>query len=282
MQTQHIKGLYAPSQVKSQLKGMTMHVSLKKDLFGFCQEHELKKINVLLVDDNLTGSSRMDWMIEQISRLDFITLKTLAYTRHPSFITPSLSYIIRDYPKGTSFFVMPYHKVNNKVTLKNVDVSEMVTFSLRYKDKINLEILKNDIECLRDFTKAGLVDRGEYKHITIKRGESAMNFAIGVNEIIFMYLPQKWYPPKKCLKGEHPIFKTSLCKYCGVTLDANYCTLCSYLHCNFDIIQLLVQWEDGDRVMGVYGRNPSTPKDLIHVAEEWLKDNFGSKIVINA
>jgi hypoxanthine phosphoribosyltransferase len=105
---------------------------LKRDLENFSIKHnDGKPINVLIMDDNLTGATRVKFLQNILNKMVPLVQKhnTLAYIRHKAFLEDEIP-TIRSFPRGKDIFVMPWHKPHEKKYLKlkhnDIDLTKLV------------------------------------------------------------------------------------------------------------------------------------------------------------
>lgn len=212
---------------------------LEKDLKEFARTHKINRpLNVLVMDDNLTGATRVTFLEDELHKMKGCVglIKTLAYVRHPAFLPMKT---ITKFPEGKDFFIMPWHKPHPK---KDLDLpnEEIDLVKIRFYIKVN------ETFNLTDF----IVNLNNYYG---SRGNSLINgasiFFLRENKIKndsfveLNFFPNKFYPPKQCLNnskvfGSEPSF-LSLCSLC--TLDTcrtmGVCLVCSILNCNKQLLE---------------------------------------------
>lgn len=217
---------------------------LEKDLKEFARIHEIKKLNILVMDDNLTGGTRVSFLEDELNKMkNCVNLtKTLAYVRHPAFLPMRT---ITKFPEGKDFFIMPWHKLHHK---KDLDLpnEEIDLVKIRFSIKVN------ETFNLTDF----IVNLNNYY-------ASRANFLINGASIFYLreskiqndnfvelnLIPNKFYPPKQCLKSENaelngkvfgsePSF-LSLCSLCtsDTCRTMGVCLVCSILNCNKRLLE---------------------------------------------
>lgn len=209
---------------------------LENELKIFAKNHNNNKpINVLIMDDNLTGATRVRFLEYELSKMNCVeSFKTLAYVRHSSFLPMST---IKEFPKDKDYFVMPWHIPHSK---KELDLQSEEIYGYNMK----ISILVNNgfsLEAFIDTIKNGYIIRKK----TIVNGTSNFHFReIKKNTGDFVELKtqiNRYYPPKPCLKSndsdnngkkiEEFSEYLPLCSLCiAKTMVA--CLTCSYLNCN--------------------------------------------------
>lgn len=232
-----------------------------------------RKINLLLVDDNLTGSTRLKYFVEKISSTSFVNVKTLAYTRHPEFFVPHLDYVIREFPKNKDYFVMPWHEKPSHPRTPQIEESVIpIWFEFGITPDFDLKEFFSKIVDLE------FAERIEMRESTIdfKRGESQFYIEKKDNKLKLISPKRKYYPPKNCLDEKIPAFgNLSLCKLGGEMNQSNICRICSFLNCNRDLLNSLFVSEGfGDRIVFNPGSsNLGRNKELREIIARWIKEN---------
>jgi hypothetical protein len=81
---------------------------LGRELGAFRRRHKLERVSVLLVDDNLTGSTRMKFFKDSLAGIGFVDVDLLAYARNPSIEVPRIDYFVRaDATRAAEYLIMP-------------------------------------------------------------------------------------------------------------------------------------------------------------------------------
>jgi len=87
--------------------------NLKQDLEDFAKDcNNGKPINVLIMDDNLTGATRVKFLedfVDDMKPFPVANRKTLAYVRHKAFLKEEIPTIL-GFPEDAEIFVMPWHE----------------------------------------------------------------------------------------------------------------------------------------------------------------------------
>jgi hypoxanthine phosphoribosyltransferase len=234
-----------------------IHEYLKKDLEKFYSEHfkekKQQKLNILVIDDNLTGSTRIFAAKHFLEQLNFVGIvKTLAYTRVKDFKVPKLDYQIRDYPENALFFIMPWHYVHiehQHPILQNKDTATTLFFKFLAQDNIKFGEIVEEIEQTIPYNQVNKHDDEDFE---IK---DCVNFRIGTSDLALYYNSLeniieihyyviKIYPPKACLTN-NSMFETPLCKDSSKEKITNdLCTLCTILNCNKQFFKILLNKGD--------------------------------------
>jgi hypothetical protein len=250
---------------------------LIRDIRQFKEKfHKTEKIlNVIIVDDNLTGATRLFAYKNALEeKLPFAKVKTLAYTRLGVFEYPKLDYQIREYPPDTAYFIMPYHKDHGTFELP---VLRMRPICLVLKDTSNFQSLYMDLRKLKG--KFGVVKRQKGKSIMLQRGASVINLAKEGNQVVLNFFYDKYYPPKRCLRRKDE-FKNlgtfeefSLWSLCGLGAQKadTICFYCSSLNCNYDILKTVLLRLNGQANFEVHQIPESAKDSILSIAvRNWL------------
>lgn len=263
--------------------------NLENDLEEFAMVYNNKEpISILVVDDNLTGATRVTNLGNILKESGWVrAYKLLAYNRHPEF-TKSDIQTIRDFPEDAEFFVMPWHTKHHKADLnvqKNDTDATKLKFCISVSGEFVLaelyEVLKNENYNVRRLKSDAII-------FSVKNGSSQFDiFKKNTDDYIELsYTSSMFYPPKQCLNengnnGEKA-FKKSLCTL-GATPTKISCLLCSYLNCNIPLIKKILTFEKDPKHMYV---EEIAPKEEINTtlkpaAEEWFESLMPIKIVQN-
>lgn len=194
-------------------------------------------LNILIMDDNLTGATRIRFLKDELNKLNCVNfVKTLAYVRHDSFLSISTIPTIRKFPQGFKVFVMPWHKPHNKreldVESEKINGYEMSVL-FRVEDKFNLQHFEKTIRKLYAVEQHFIINGASNFYIRSRKVQNA-DF---VELRIFIHM---FYPPKQCLKSEfsdatyEEIDISEFFPICssGITKSMNSCLTCSHLNCN--------------------------------------------------
>ena len=167
------------------------------DLKKFSKERK-NPISVLIMDDNLTGATRVRFLEDELSKMSSSCVKSfkkLAYVRHNSFLPIST---IREFPEDYKVFVMPWHIPHSKKEL-DVQIEEINGYKMSIFFKVdNLFNLRHFKEEMQKFYPI--------KEILIVNGAS--NFCVKTKKIhddnFVELIPHinMFYPPKQCLKSD--------------------------------------------------------------------------------
>ncbi len=193
-------------------------------------------LNVLIMDDNLTGATRVHFLEDELMKMSSScvkSFKTLAYVHHNSFLPIST---IREFPVGYKVFVMPWHIPHSKKEL-DVQSEEINGYKMSIFFKVdnlfNLGHFKDEMEKFYPIKKNLIVN-------------GASNFCVKItkmhdgNFVELITTNNMFYPPKQCLKSEksensYEEFDLSeflpICSL-GVSKTMNVCLTCSHLNCN--------------------------------------------------
>lgn len=216
---------------------------LREELREFREKNRLDRLSVLMVDDNLTGSTRMRYFVVNLNDLDFLDIDLLAYSRGVDFTIPPLDYIIRSEPIAPEkYLIMPWHKENPATQIPTR--YSHASFRLNYT--IHPGVTIEDLERLI-IDNLPLDDRPSEISVrkdtlTFKRGETIVHIRLNKEKISLKFQGHLFYPPKDCLNKNPPAFgERSLCKLGGLELSGQICRYCSALFCSRDILHVLEQ-----------------------------------------
>lgn len=207
---------------------------LKEDLISFKGTKDSLKI--LLVDDNLTGSSRLYAIKKKIEEeIEGSVVKTLTYVRHHVFTRPKIDYVVREYPEGADYFVMPWHIVHHARILMPLD--EIITVSLMVETTPQYNFSKTKSKIIKYLkTKNPFLQFVDEENILgLIMGENRLWMKKMNNHVLIKQAHFKYYAPKKCLEGGIREEGEPLCKIEG-RRDAKHCFVCSFLNCCGDVI----------------------------------------------
>jgi len=239
-----------------------------------------KKLRLLLVDDNLTGATRMFAYKEFLSkRLNFLDVRTLAYTRLECFRHPSLDFIIAGYTPADKYFVMPWHTKHGLLDLPSADVP-MINLVLR--GQLEFDKLYHALEAVTgNFGMIGIETNG---NIRICRGASVIYIGKKENSVTMRFLLSKYYPPKACLeskliKNVNTFGEYSLCNLGAVKAD-RICFTCSSLNCNRDILRMVFGESLGSHIEVEQARENAKKSILLTATERWLEKFLKSPITV--
>ena len=278
-----------------------IHKHLKNDLIRFhskyCNHDE--KLNVLLVDDNLTGSTRLFEAKSFLESFKLCNVKTLAYTRVKNIKRPKLDYQIFKYPNDILFFTMPWHDIHVMPShpIFNNDFEDIgieITFEFTKQKEIEFEMIIDEIENL--FQNCKIVKHAEENElditdcVTIRRGNidlSLYNNEMS-NRLEMRFIISKNYPPKYCLESEafdingkiildlnrEVVFEGGLCKNISSEITwKNLCIYCATLNCNKDLFNCLVNKCDFSSVRVKNDSNDSASKNIVGSINKWICSN---------
>ncbi|MFZ3167650.1 MAG: hypothetical protein WA130_08545 [Candidatus Methanoperedens sp.] len=252
---------------------------LKDDLENFYKIKPNKELlNLLVVDDNLSGATRMKYLVRFLKTLLFVkSIKMLAYVRHPEFIDPPIP-TIREFPSNKTYFSMPWHKTHEKRDLV-FDVDEDTTkvrIHLKFSKDIDFDKLFQD---LSDdyYIKKTYLFKGA-KIYRIENGASELRIEKR-NEFLYLdYILHMFYPPKECLKvlGESnnnckAFGDKSICAL-GTKKTKATCSVCSILNCNSSFIIKIINFDNNQPIVSfnnVDSRN--TNETLIPAIKNWFE-----------
>lgn len=245
-------------------------ITLQKDLEEFSKsKNGSEPISVLIMDDNLTGATRVNFLEEVLGKMSCIKLcKKLAYVRHPAFLPiPTMT----TYPEGKKYFTMPWHMPHEKKNL-NVQSNKPDLVKLKFHAKVSNEFnLQKLLDKLNDEygIKKNLVINGASVFILNKKKIKDDNF-LEINLMINYF-----YPPKSCLNSNHSnngaFDKLSLCSL-GANKSMGCCVVCSCMYCNLRLIQRLVSLEKIQTISVKTGfRKKEIDMNLKLAIKEWFK-----------
>lgn len=278
---------------------------LKNDLINFHSKYCNKddKLNVLLVDDNLTGSTRL---FEAKSFLESLLLegdklcnvKTLAYTRVKNIKRPKLDYQILKYPNNILFFTMPWHDIHvmpsHPIFNNNEEIGIEITFEFTKQKEIEFEMIIDEIENL--YQDCRIVKHAEEDELgitdcaTIRIGN--IDLSLYNNEkskrLEMRFIISKNYPPKYCLESDafdingkiifdsnsEVIFEEGLCKNISSEITwKNLCIYCATLNCGKDLFDCLANKSDFSSVRVKNDLNDSNSKNIVDGINKWICSN---------
>jgi len=225
--------------------------NLREDLENFSENKLNEPLSILIVDDNLTGATRMKYLNKFLKSLLCVkSNKMLAYARHPEFTNPHIPTII-EFPKDYMYFSMPWHKAHKKrdLILNEVD-NDTTKLRMRFKfskdldmDKLLVEELSEDYDVKKSYTF------NDAKTYRIENGASEFRVEKQKELIYIDYIMHMFYPPKQCLKASeelndnHKAFgDKSICSL-GARKTKASCSVCSILNCNIKFIDKLVNFD---------------------------------------
>ena len=265
-----------------------MDECLNDDLEQFAKLYNNSEpISVLVVDDNLTGATRVANLGDKLKENGWVkSYKLLAYNRHPEF-TKSNIQTIREFPEDSDYFIMPWHIEHPKkdLVLQNNDTDKTkLNFYMNVSNEFMLddlyEVLKKDYNVIRR--------KSESTIFSIKNGASIFNIKKnGEDDFIELsYTSVMFYPPKQCLKqtkdenNNHRAFDKSLC-LSGANMTKFSCLLCSYLNCNIPLIKKILTFEKNPKNLYVreIAPNGNINKTLKPAAEDWFASLMPMDIV---
>ncbi|HRW82424.1 MAG TPA: hypothetical protein P5049_03100 [Methanothrix sp.] len=218
--------------------------NLEDELRSFSEEYnEGKPLKVLIMDDNLTGATRVKFLENELDKLEnkglVIGYRTLAYVRHKAFLENEIPTII-SFPKDKDNFVMPWHVPHppRELNLKDSH-TELERLIFRFKLNCDYEMFIEKVKEKYGFDE-GFIFNGASNfyiihHIPQETSERVIDF------VELSHFPNKLYPPKMCLNSngsdEHNSSNfLKLCSYLNdMTIDV--CTTCSCLNCNKYLIK---------------------------------------------
>jgi len=263
---------------------------LANDLEQFAkQNNNSEPINVLAVDDNLTGATRVTNLGNKLKENGWVrSYKLLAYNRHPDF-TKSDIQTIREFPEGADYFIMPWHIEHPKKDLvvgNNDTNATKLKFNINVSDEFRLddlyELLKNEGYSVRR-------SRSDATIFSIKNGATLFNIKKNDSDdfIELSYTSVMFYPPKQCLKqignGSESLrafYKKSLCES-GATVTKVTCLLCTNLNCNIPLIKKILTFDKNPTNIYVeeIAPNGKVNKTLKPAAEDWFASLMPMNIV---
>ena len=216
--------------------------SLMSELRDFRTSYSLDVVRALLVDDNLTGSTRMRLFMERLTQLGFIDLDLLAYTRNPVFLLPKIDFYIRDEPIATNqYLVMPWHEVHPPRGMSTLTGS--IGFIIKLSNPLGTTAEQLRDELLQLLPRSKQPNRLEVRRNTLffKRGETYLEMRVESDTTLIKVVAYMFYPPKDCLGGEIGFDDISICRLGSPMLSAEACRLCSALNCLRDVFDILLR-----------------------------------------
>ncbi|ODS35715.1 MAG: hypothetical protein A7315_05220 [Candidatus Altiarchaeales archaeon WOR_SM1_79] len=246
---------------------------------------KIDKVNVLLVDDNLTGSTRLLTFAKEMRKWDFLDVKTLCYVRHKAFEIPKFDYEISKFPQNYDYFVMPWH-VEEKPKDLNID-RPVQRFA--FKCKLNSTFDINKFQRRLRMLIPSYQHEFTYSNTNIyifNRGETYVEMQLNEDEISFRYIYNKFYPPKRCLIQREPGFKKLIgmdkaLSFCeddsNLILHTNTCLVCAFLNCNRDFLEsIIIENEPVNKLIisPIYEQTPDNQEQLIELINKWFGKSF--------
>lgn len=262
----------------SEAKDIT--ITLQKDLEEFAKrKNNSEPISVLIIDDNLTGATRVNFLEETLCKMSCVKLcKKLAYVRHPAFLSIPT---IRTYPEGKNYFTMPWHEPHEKKDL-NLQSNEpdliKLKFHVKVSNEFNLQRLLNGLN--NDYgIKRNIVINGASTFLLNKQVINKDN----ILELNFM--PNYFYPPKDCLNSKdsngEAFGKQSLCSL-GANKTMGVCLACSCLNCNLRLIKRILNLEKIQTISLITEfKKKEINKDLSLAIREWFKISIPTVELLN-
>jgi len=261
---------------------------LNDDLEHFAKLYNNSEpISVLVVDDNLTGATRVTNLGDKLKENGWVkSYKLLAYNRHPEF-TKSDIQTIRDFPKDSDYFIMPWHIEHPKkdLVLQNNDIDNTkLNFNINVSNEFILDELYEELKKYYNVRRM----KSDAIIFSIKNGASQFNIKKNDTDdfIELSYTSVMFYPPKQCLKqsedenNNHKAFDKSLCLF-GANMTKFSCLLCSYLNCNIPLIKRILTFEKNPKNIYVeeIAQNGNINKTLKPAAEKWFASLMPMNIV---
>lgn len=245
---------------------------LLKDIKRFKAGRE--KLKILLVDDNLTGATRLFAYRDFIRRkVKSVEIKTLAYSRLESFSHPQLDYLVDAPHPANKYVIMPYHKDHGIFKLPSLEISPIV---LVLSNPSNFELLNGKLR--RVIGPFSRMKRSKGRFITMGRGASIIDVAMGNKQLKLTFLYGKYYPPKRCLETAgtrnigtfEELSLWSLCNL-GARKADTVCFYCSSLNCNYDVLKTVLLNSDPSSNFDVH-QTPSASEEtiLVRAVKSWL------------
>ena len=266
---------------------------LENDLENFAKRNNNSEpISVLVVDDNLTGATRVKNLGKKLKENGWVrSYKLLAYNRHPDF-TKSDIQTIRDFPENADYFIMPWHIDHKKKDLV-VQSNDTDATKLKFNINVSSEFRLNDLyEALK--IEGYNVRRRKSDAIIFSIQIGATQFNIikkdADNFIELSYTSVMFYPPKQCLKkigngnNCHRAFdKKSICESDAGAVTKASCLLCSNLNCNVPLIKKILTFDENPKNIYVEEIAPNgiINEKLKPAAEEWFASLMPMNIVQN-
>lgn len=264
--------------------------NLENDLQEFTKRYNNSEpISVLVVDDNLTGATRISSIENKLKEMGCVKLyKKLAYVRNPAATFSNIR-TIREFPNDFDYFIMPWHIDHGKKDLAlqkdDGDVTKL-KFYINVSNEFKLEELQEELK--KDYN----VRRNPGANtIHIKNGASI--FSIKKTDtgkfIELSYTSDKFYPPKQCLKpidnsngGNGAFENLSICSL-GANKTKVACLICSYLNCNTPLIKKILTLIKIQPILCIeeFAPEGKINKTLKSATEEWFKSLMPMKIAQN-
>jgi len=238
-------------------------------------------INVLIMDDNLTGATRVSFLEDILedmkSRGIVANHDTLAYVRHRNFLESEIP-TIRAFPKDPKIemFSMPWHKPSHEK--KDLHFQDENIDLIKFKFKIDTN------KTLDEFKKS----IASIKHFRIRREKFLVN---GSSEFLLEYDPRgviglnfltnKYYPPKRCLESgklqmadvdADPLY-LPICSFYRGKLTIGCCLMCSVLNCNEELFRESIESANSEAIFIelIFGHINDELQDAI---KAWMLKRF--------
>jgi hypothetical protein len=257
---------------------------LEKDLGDFSIKYKNgDRLNVLIMDDNLTGATRVKYLEDKLKMMPVVGgLGTLAYVRHKAFQESEIK-TIQKFPSSAEIFVMPWHKPHSRRDLEflneELDLARLRHFNLKVLIKLN-----NRFSSWKDFENSinwdnyfRLLDI-EGRKLLIS-GASMFNMMLqdDSEQIIMKFEKHLLYPPKKCLKPLNSDLddngKMKFYNLCSDEIKRTKatCLMCSILNCNKELFaRVLGQKERQGKIKLSLDSYDDRDNMLKDVANNWI------------
>jgi len=257
---------------------------LEKDLGNFSMKYKNgDRLNVLIMDDNLTGATRVKYLEDKMKGMHVVgDTRTLAYVRHKAFQEDEIP-TIRGFPTEAEIFVMPWHMPHPRRDLdfpnEELDLAKLRHLNLKFYIELNKQFCNWE-----DFEKSINWD-SYFRLLDIEGRKLLINGASMFNikyqndseQVIMKFEKHLLYPPKRCLKplssdlddnGKRNFRK--LCSNDSKRTKAT-CLMCSILNCNKELFaRVLGRKERADKIKFALDTYDDTDKKLEEEANNWI------------
>jgi len=233
---------YVMDHPTSQQEVIDIKDFLRQDIKQYAKDHNNNKpINILIMDDNLTGATRVSFLQDELSKMkDCVkSFKTLAYVRHPAFLSMPT---IRDFPEGKDIFVMPWHEPHDKKDLIHEEIGEYkLKIFVKDDNGINFEDFKKEFNYFYGLKGNFLINGASSFYLTKTEKDADDFFELN-------FVQNKFYPPKQCLKSEkekensdsnYDYIEKKMIPFCSfdASITMGVCLTCSCINCNKRLLE---------------------------------------------
>lgn len=270
--------------------------NLESELKKFSKDYAAnEKLNILLMDDNLSGATRVKYLediLEDMKSSIVHEHKTLAYVRHKLFSKEEIPTII-DFPEKADIFIMPWHDFHETRDLKfkneENDLTKLNNFKLILRFKKH-ESVKDIEKFFKDINKEKFY-RFKCNFIINGASEFLTQIDNATGYLKLNYMPNKIYPPKRCLKPQNSdangddmagIFYP-LCQDANPEPTGATCLACSIINCNRELFRRVLVASNGNNFAEIdlkyEGENSETLKEKIEICMKELINDISLMII---